>query len=517
MKKKLFLSVIVFLFFVLVAELGARLLECNVSKYAPASASQGGSEIDTRTGWQSRFFESIFGWHESDQDLLWRFRANLNNRYIRTNSRHLIGEEVSEEKAPCIQRILLLGDSSPVGLGLDSYRLGFGVLLRQSLEARPGSESKVELISTSVSGYSSEQIARYLDVDGWRYDPDLVIIYCGSNDASVSGMFSDRELLSKQRLKLLRRMASRLAVYRVLKAVLTGMIGRSGEADGDEQSLKVRVTPERFGENLNRIADQCWQHGCPLIIIKPPVPVFWPAGLQFKVFSSVHDDDGQFILPVAMRTILGREVRYCLSRERFDNLYGDGDIFTRGVYASAFADTIPPRVTVPYYITCVKQNPDDPVLNNNLGVAYWENGHYREADRYLRLARDLFVRSICGKEGPAVQAAGSVFLYNIGINMLSGAGHEPNLLDSDSAKAFLYLDSALQADYLSLRIKRAYLDRIDALAERPDVFIVDLPLVFAQNGDERLFIDHCHPTEEGHRLIAQQIQEVIVTESLLDR
>ena len=112
----------------------------------------------------------------------------------------------------------------------------------------------------------------------------------------------------------------------------------------------------------------------------------------------------------------------------------------------------------------------------------------------------------------AVLSAGSSFLYNIGINSLST---NP---DSNSASyniGYRYLDSALQADYFSLRIKQAYWDQIDRLADKPGVVVIDLPSIFEYNGGEKLFIDHCHPTPDGHRLIAETITAEIITKGLI--
>ncbi|MCK4606982.1 MAG: hypothetical protein KAU35_06775, partial [candidate division Zixibacteria bacterium] len=150
MKRKLLYSTLVFLAFLFLAESAARLVEWSISQKARAA--------ELSPGWQARFFALSFGWHEPDPDLLWRFRANISNRFIRTNSSHLIGDELPVRKAPGTIRILLLGDSSPVGLGLESYRFAFGELLRQQLEAELGPQTTVELVNASVSGYSSEQM-----------------------------------------------------------------------------------------------------------------------------------------------------------------------------------------------------------------------------------------------------------------------------------------------------------------------------------------------------------------------
>ena len=75
--------------------------------------------------------------------------------------------------------------------------------------------------------------------------------------------------------------------------------------------------------------------------------------------------------------------------------------------------------------------------------------------------------------------------------------------------ADVMLDSALQADYFSLRIKRVYQEAIDSVGRLDNVTVIDLPTIFEENGGDCLFVDHCHPTLEGHRLIAQALFNAI--------
>ncbi|MCK4460188.1 MAG: hypothetical protein KAW46_00200, partial [candidate division Zixibacteria bacterium] len=279
-----------------------------------------------------------------------------------------------------------------------------------------------------------------------------------------------------------------------------------------EMALKVRVTPERYGENLTAIAEQCYRRNCALIIVKPPVPLMWPAGLQFKPFCRLTGSDEQLIIPQPLAECLDRPIRYCLDRERLPAGYADADKFTRLVYASAYWDTLPPAEAISFYNEQLRVDPCSPTLWNNLGVACWESKRYAEADSCLHKARQESERAFDSLPDPASHALGTVFLFNIGINLLSAARYDSVTLQSDTTLAFAYLDSALQEDYLSLRVKRSYLEQIDSLGEEwENVTVVDMPIVFAQNGGESLFIDHCHPTAEGHRLIAQEIFEAMKT------
>ena len=274
-------------------------------------------------GWQAEFFGSLFDWHEPDPDVLWRFKAGLDNPLIKTGADHLLGGDLPRPKPPRTYRLLLLGDSSPVGLGLASRRQAFGEIARYLLDRQFAGQKTAELINAAVPGYTSEQIVRWLAERGWDYRPDIVVLYCGNNDASISGTVTDRELLEHQKLGRMRTGLSHLALYRVMRAAFLGLAREPAAPPGESVAgLKVRVPPEQYENNLRNIADLCRRHRTPLIILKPPVPYLWPAGLQFKPFLHMTDRDGDVILPPTMIGILGRDLAYCLDRERFKELYG---------------------------------------------------------------------------------------------------------------------------------------------------------------------------------------------------
>lgn len=498
MLKKVVFALIAVCLVLLILEIAARVAESRLSEKMP--------EPVDNPGWQPRFFNSFLGWHESDPDLLWKFRENIDNPLIKTNSQGFLGEEIPADKEENVFRILLLGDSSPVGLGLKSRKQVFDEILDFLLNMQFHGNRKFEVINAAVSGYTSEQIWRLLQLKGWPLQPDLVILYCGNNDASISGQYHDYDLFQQQRLRLVRRLLSHSALYRFLKNLL---LAQDKTNIQNPHLLKLRVPPERFAENLGNIINQCRNHNCPLIIAEPPVPLLWPAGLQFRALAHVSDEGGKLIFPDEMRLLLGRPLKYCINQEMFQKLYDQGDIFTQSVYGSAYKDTLSPDSMSAYYLEQLEENPEDPVGVNNLGVFDWENKDFIAADRLLKRARQYYMTRHSDTADCGATAAGSPFLYNIGINLLSMRGGDSNLT-ATSSDAYKYLDSACQADYFSLRIKRSYLEIIDSLSGKENVYAVDLPKLFTQNNGEYLFIDHCHPTAEGHRLIATAILETII-------
>ena len=504
MGRKILFAIIAFCMLMAIMEMAARAFE--------ASFGWQDADQEKRGGWQAEFFSSFFDWHESDPRLLWKFRAGLNNPLIKTNTAGLLGRDLPKNKPERTIRILLLGDSSPVGLGLTKRRQAFGEQLREILERQYLGLKNVELINAAVSGYTSEQIARWLRLYGWDWQPDLVVLYCGNNDASISGTLTDRELMAAQHAPEIRHAFAQFALYRTLRRLLTSP--PQTQTNPAEQ-LTVRVTPEQYAENLERIAAQCRDHNRPLVILKPPVPVLWPAGLQFRLFRHITGEDGELIFPPGMAELLGRSLKYCISEERFREFYGTGDIFTREVFRSAYRDSLPPERAVTHYIDLLENRDDDPVLLNNLGVSYWEKRNCLNADIYLRVARQEFVAQHADVKSDGITAAGSPFLYNIGINLIDRDTVNLEKLYDSSSLAAVYLDSALQADFFSLRIKRTYWSGIDRLRDQSGVTVIDLPEIFNANNGELLFIDHCHPTPKGHRLIADALARRIKIDGLL--
>ncbi len=493
-KKLLFAMMLVAVVFALLEGAAQLLLRSGGDRHEPTPDA----------GWQTAFFRSSFDWHEPDPDLLWRFRPNLNNSLIKTNSRGLIADEIPPGKHPDALRVLVLGDSSPVGLGLRDRSAAFPEVLKRQLGTFLAPGQTAEVINAAVSGYSSEQIALFLDTEGILLEPDFVVLYCGNNDASISGSRSDRELLQAQKLPGLRHALNRSAFYRMLRDVLASTTTESSWRSGT--ALVPRVTPARYAENLERIAKECTSHGARLFVVVPPVPRLWPASLQFRPLRHVIDDAGELIFPQPLRAILDRELFYCLSEAHLNLRYEKIDPFTRLVYRSAVSDTLSPDLAADRWRSIAAADPR-PVNCNNLGVSLWRVGDFHGADSAFDAARRALAAGAPG--GYARHAEGAAILYNRGINALDAVHADDASIDGSSALAVACLDSALQDDWLSLRIKRPYVEAILALTGRPGVTVVDPGAHFRAAGFERLFVDHCHPTELGHQIIGRALAEAM--------
>ena len=104
---------------------------------------------------------------------------------VKINSRGLRNPETPYEKPEGVYRILALGDSWTFGFRMnepDAYPRQLERVLNERAATR-GDTRRFEVINAGVIGYSTDQEAAYLRVEGWKYRPDLVLLnYYPVND-----------------------------------------------------------------------------------------------------------------------------------------------------------------------------------------------------------------------------------------------------------------------------------------------------------------------------------------------
>jgi hypothetical protein len=92
------------------------------------------------------------------------------------NSRGLRGPETTYEKPPGTYRILNLGDSVVMGWGVrleETYGQRLELLLNEEDSA---SSTSFEVINAGVPGWSLDNALAYLQAEGLKYQPDLVVL-----------------------------------------------------------------------------------------------------------------------------------------------------------------------------------------------------------------------------------------------------------------------------------------------------------------------------------------------------
>lgn len=121
-----------------------------------------------------------------DPELGWKLRPDHQGTWgevaVSINAKGLRGPEIPYERTPGSLRVLYLGDSVTFGYRLPTYESTFPHRIEERLEADFGVE--VETINSGVGGYSPWQELLFLETEGLRYRPDLVVLSFVLNDVT---------------------------------------------------------------------------------------------------------------------------------------------------------------------------------------------------------------------------------------------------------------------------------------------------------------------------------------------
>ncbi len=103
---------------------------------------------------------------------------------LQTNSKHFLNDQEFQYKKPNDTfRILMLGNSIFMGLGVENVEL-FSKNLQDILNKRSIGK-RVEVINFSGVAWSAIEFLKFLKSEGYKYQPDLVIVSQGENDFRV--------------------------------------------------------------------------------------------------------------------------------------------------------------------------------------------------------------------------------------------------------------------------------------------------------------------------------------------
>jgi lysophospholipase L1-like esterase len=91
------------------------------------------------------------------------------------NSHGLRGPEIPYAKPPGTFRILNLGDSVAMGWGAREENT-YGRQLEQLLNGQGGADRRYEVINAGVPGWNLENELAYLQAEGLKYEPDLILL-----------------------------------------------------------------------------------------------------------------------------------------------------------------------------------------------------------------------------------------------------------------------------------------------------------------------------------------------------
>lgn len=193
-----------------------------------------------------------------------------NSKYsIKANSLGFRSAEIKPEKNLNTFRILIFGDSSSFGWGVNQNE-SFSFLL-PSLLKDTNSSIQIEVGNFAIPGDSSEYGHLIAQLFIPKYNPDLVILGFGANDAkrsSVTHTSQVEKFRSNSFISSAQGVAQYSALFRSLRALIT-RITKAQPAAGTKKdnNLRPAVTKERYSSNLKHMAKLSIDSGAKQVLI----------------------------------------------------------------------------------------------------------------------------------------------------------------------------------------------------------------------------------------------------------
>jgi lysophospholipase L1-like esterase len=437
-----------------------------------------------------RAFQFPVNPHEPDPYLAWKNRPNLRQEpYITTSHGIYSPHEIPYERSGKSYRLLLVGDSSTAGLGIDKQSDTWPQVLQRELG------EQVEIVNAAVIGYSSEQARTALAREYYKYKPDGILLYLGNNDGFGSRA-PDRTLLEATKPakswfgEVDAWMVDRSAIYVSLK-MLAKFINRRFDTDFGDEALKFhRVPLDQSRENFDAMVRWSKDAGADIYLVIPPVPLEYPPRIIEYDYRRSYDPGfikrsgcieadtkPADLLPamLATDTTMPRYPKYDLPIGRYARLVlrcFEGHLDEQRARFAAL----------------VEAGSMDPNVHNNYGYVLARSGNANAAIKSFLNAIELAPKT-------------SQFHYNAGM-LYRQLGEQEKGLEQ--------LQAALDLDFTSARIQAPYVALLKEVAGRDSrIVLIDAATVFQGCDNETLFADHVHPNEKGQALVARTVARAV--------
>jgi lysophospholipase L1-like esterase len=437
-----------------------------------------------------RAFQFPVNPHEPDPYLAWKNRPNLRQEpYITTSHGIYSPHEISYERSGKAYRLLVMGDSSTAGLGIDKQADTWPQVLQRALG------DGVEIVNAAVIGYSSEQARTALAREYYKYKPDGILLYLGNNDG-FGTRAPDRTLLeaTKPEKSWIGEadawLVDHSAIYVSLK-MLAKFINRHFDTDFGDEALKFhRVPLDQSRENFDSMARWAKDAGADIYVVIPPVPLEYPPRIIEYDYRRSYDPSfikrngciepnksPSDLLPAMLATEITtpRYPKYDLPIGRYAHLV-----------LRCFEGRLDEQRA--RFAALVKAGSTDPNVHNNFGYVLARTGDPKAAIASFLKAIEL---------APEIPH----FHYNAGMLYRQ-------LGDEERGRA--QLQAALDLDFTSARIQAPYVVELKKMAGGDDrIVLIDAPAVFNGCDNETLFADHVHPNEKGQALVARIVARTV--------
>ncbi len=215
--------------------------------------------------------DEVIGWRNIPN-----WKATTFGRPLTNNSKGLRDREYPYEKPTGTSRILVLGDSFAWGYGVGDQEI-FTDVLEENLQ---GSSTTREVQNASVSGWGTDQEYLFLDREGFKYSPDIVVLALFTLNDPANSSTSFQYGLHKPVF-----LNTDLELANVPVPVPSeAPSGLESEADGIELTLAI----------IRRMAEECTANRCGLVVMKfgtflnPADPGPQPLDDELALMEEIH-------------------------------------------------------------------------------------------------------------------------------------------------------------------------------------------------------------------------------------
>ena len=213
-----------------------------------------------------------------DPDLIWRPKSG---QFSPFNPQGFRGATILPHKPPGTFRIFAIGDSNTFGWDVDEGANWPSQLQELFSVSRPGTE----VVNAGVWGYSSFQGKRRF-VEALAFDPDLVLISFGGNDAHQVAVPDIDYVRRHDRIEYVTRATRRSRLAQLAVASWDGLAARTG----DSASIGPRVRLEDYAANLRAIIHDGRVRGVRVVLLTRPFIGSSTDPMSWKTHAPSYND-----------------------------------------------------------------------------------------------------------------------------------------------------------------------------------------------------------------------------------
>jgi lysophospholipase L1-like esterase len=228
--------------------------------------------------------ESISRYRPHPQ-LLWELRPNKQGQRFAVNSWGMRCKEFPLEKEPNEYRIMILGDSSAFGAGIEDGRR-FSDILEEKLQVEYP-DRKIRVVNAAVEGYSIYLARKYFDLRLKKFNPDCLII--SFNNDPNPDIMQDKDRLPPQWSMPVFSVLYQSELFLLLKKLTLNRFletekGRKIWERKKSKDVTARVSDEDIKENYTYLIDEMKKSNGKTIIMAMPLPA---PGLDRKALKAL--------------------------------------------------------------------------------------------------------------------------------------------------------------------------------------------------------------------------------------